>query len=93
MSSLQKAIDILGSQAALAKKLGVKQQHVSSWIKTSLPCSRILQVASAVNFRVTPHELDPRFYPNPDDGVPHEMRGEFLHGHTLNNLISEAVSA
>lgn len=53
----------------------VKQQHISLWLKNGIvPPDQVLGVARAVNFRVTPHQLDPSTYPYPSDGLPLELR-------------------
>ena len=60
---LQKAVDIIGSQTALARLLGVKQQHVYYWLKKNVPANRVLQIERALHGRVTRYELRPDLYP------------------------------
>jgi len=79
MDSLQRVIDIKTSQAALAADLStdgrpVKQQNVSSWLKTRLPSEYVIKVSEAVEYKVTPHELRPDLYPHPQDGLPAHLR-------------------
>lgn len=62
---LQKAIDAVGTQAALAKALGVKPQHVWNWLNRDrrVPAEQVLPIESATDGRVTRHELRPDLYP------------------------------
>lgn len=73
--ALQRAIDMAGGQSALAAKLDppAKPQAVQQWKTT--PPERVLDVARAVDFQVTPHELRRDLYPYPDDGLPPPKRG------------------
>jgi DNA-binding transcriptional regulator YdaS (Cro superfamily) len=72
--ALQKAIRRLGSQSALAASLDppLRPQAVQQWDK--VPPERVIGVARATQFVVTPHELRPDLYPNPTDGLPAEHR-------------------
>lgn len=75
-TGLRKAVALAGSQAELARRIGgkVKQQHVHLWLRIGVPATAILSVARAVDFEVTPHEINPDVYPNPDDGLPAARR-------------------
>jgi DNA-binding transcriptional regulator YdaS (Cro superfamily) len=80
--ALQEAIRICGGQGALARRLTppAKAQAVQQW--RQVPSDRVLAVARAVEFRITPHQLRPDLYPHPEDGLPNELRvlgllGEF----------------
>lgn len=64
--ALKRAVEIAGSQAELARRLGgtVKQQHVSYWLKREyIPAGQVLAIEAAVARQVTRHELAPRLYP------------------------------
>jgi DNA-binding transcriptional regulator YdaS (Cro superfamily) len=61
--ALEDAINIVGGQTALAKKLGVKQQTVFVWLKNGLPVRRVLQVEQATDRKVSRYQLKPSFYP------------------------------
>lgn len=75
MEALNTAIKIAGSQQALAAKLGGNQTRVSEWKRRGkVADGAVLDVAKAVDFAVTPHQLRPDLYPHPDDGLPQEMR-------------------
>jgi len=76
MDALRKLIEHknLGSQAAVAKVVGVRQQVVGYWLKNGVPAEHVLPICGAVTFEVTPHQLRPDLYPHPDDGLPLEMR-------------------
>jgi DNA-binding transcriptional regulator YdaS (Cro superfamily) len=57
---IQKAINIVGSQAALAEKCHVRQQSISKWLrKGEVPPERVEDVVKAVNGQITPKELCP----------------------------------
>lgn len=59
---LQKAIDAVGSQAALAAKIGKTQQAVSHWLKKDgrVPAELVLAVETASG--VSRHELRPDIF-------------------------------
>lgn len=63
MTALQKAVDVVGSQAALARAIGKKQQHVQYWLKTKVPGEYVIQIEKATEGQVTRHELRPDLYP------------------------------
>lgn len=73
-TALQQAIQVCGGQSALAKLLDppVKAQAVQQWKR--VPPERVIDVARATGFKVTPHELRPDLYPYPQDGLPLELR-------------------
>jgi DNA-binding transcriptional regulator YdaS (Cro superfamily) len=62
---LERAIDEMGSQAALAKALGVKPQHVWNWLNRDdkVPAEQVLPIETATAGKVTRHELRPDLYP------------------------------
>jgi DNA-binding transcriptional regulator YdaS (Cro superfamily) len=75
---LEKAIALCDGQTGLARAVGLAQGHVWHWLNKQgglTPPSRVLGVARATDWRVTPHELRPDIYPHPDDGLPPERRG------------------
>ncbi len=57
-----------GGQKALAKSMGLSQPAVSKWITgKSMPGAKaVLQMVRATQGRVTPYELRPDLYPDPD---------------------------
>jgi DNA-binding transcriptional regulator YdaS (Cro superfamily) len=65
VEALRRAIKIAGSQTALAKLCGVKQQHVHNWLHRNKRVSAryVLQVEAATRGLVTRHELRPDLYP------------------------------
>lgn len=71
MSAINKAIEIVGGRRALADRLDVKYQAVQQWEK-SVPPERVIPIAEATNWTITPHQLRPDLYPNPTDGLPQE---------------------
>lgn len=76
--SLERAIRMAGGQAELERRLKaaghkISQQSISLWIRSGrLPAGWALPIAQAIDFSVTPHELDRRGYPNAWDGLPIE---------------------
>ena len=58
-SPLQRAIQKIGSQAALARALGIKIQAVHQWIE--VPPLRVLDVERVTG--IPRHELRPDIYP------------------------------
>lgn len=69
--ALALAINRMGSQAALARLVGVSQQAVSNWVNdgAELPAEHVLKVEAAT--RVLRHDLRPDIYPRGlQDGVP-----------------------
>jgi len=73
--ALKRAIAAAGSQAELERRLKaageqIRQQSISLWLKSGIPAGWVLPVARAVEFQVTPHELDAKAYPNRWDGLP-----------------------
>lgn len=72
--SIDTAIHIAGSQSELARRLGISLQRLSNWRSRGIPVDQVLRVAQAVEFKVTPHQLNPELYPNPTDGVPPDQQ-------------------
>ena len=57
---IQKAVAILGSQTALAKKLGVVPQAVQQWVASGKPSiKRCLAIEQATGGQVTRFDLRP----------------------------------
>lgn len=57
---IEKMIEIVGSQAELARACGVRHQAVQKWIKKGrVPAERVLAVEKATQGRVTRYELRP----------------------------------
>lgn len=74
LEPIKRAIKAAGTGVALAKMLGVTPQAVSQWAKgAAIAPERIIDIARATNWTVTPHELNPALYPNPKDGLPREQ--------------------
>lgn len=67
MTALERAIQQVGGQSALARAIGVKQGHVWQWLnKTRVPAEYVLRIESATEGRVSRHELRPDIYPIDD---------------------------
>lgn len=75
MDTLQHAIDLRGGLSRFADALGTTMQRVGNWrSRGRVPADVVLRVAAATDWQVTPHDLRPDIYPNPDDGLPPELR-------------------
>jgi len=83
--TLKKAVDLAGGQVHLARGIqarmpGTKigQVHVWGWLNSVKmevpPAEAVISICQSVDWKVTPHELRPDVYPNPDDGLPIEQR-------------------
>lgn len=70
MFGLQRAIAHFHTQTALARALGLRPMTVAQWMVRGVPAERVLSIAEATDFAVTPHEIRPDLYPNPSDGLP-----------------------
>lgn len=63
-SAIQRAVDIAGSQSALARAIGVTPQAVQKMVATgAVPAKQAIPIEQAVDGRVTRHELRPDLYP------------------------------
>lgn len=60
---LERAISVLGSQAAMGKLCGVTQPAVSLWVRgrKALPAQHVLKVEAATG--ISRHDLRPDLYP------------------------------
>ncbi|MCG3462641.1 helix-turn-helix domain-containing protein [Xenorhabdus bovienii] len=70
MTALTKAIRFAGSATNLARGLGVSNMTVSQWknrFSGVVPAERVIPIYKLTG--VTPHELRPDIYPNPNDGL------------------------
>lgn len=62
---LQRAIEILGGQSALARACGKKQAHVWYWLNRSgrVPAEQAITIEQATGGEVSRHDLRPDIYP------------------------------
>lgn len=71
MHALRKAIEIAGSQAALARKIGKRPGHVWAWLnrdqKVPAEICRLIEEATAG--QVTRHELRPDVFDPPAEAA------------------------
>ncbi len=60
---IQKAIDLLGSQTALADAVGVNQSSVWNWLNRdkSISLERAIQIEEATRGKVLASDLCPKF--------------------------------
>lgn len=59
MSAIQKAIDAVGTQAELARRLNVTDMAISQWKKRGVPPERCIPIEDATDRAVTRYELRP----------------------------------
>jgi DNA-binding transcriptional regulator YdaS (Cro superfamily) len=66
--ALNRAIEVLGGQSALARACGVKQGHVWHWLNKSrkVPGDYVLTIEAATNGAVTRYELRPDIFGKPN---------------------------
>jgi DNA-binding transcriptional regulator YdaS (Cro superfamily) len=83
---LTKAIELVGLRQ-LASHLNISYQAVQKFEKTEVSAERVLGIAQATNYQVTPHQLRPDIYPHPLDGLPEDLRLTAARSH------DESVSA
>lgn len=64
-TALERAVLAIGSQAALAKAIGVKPQHIWNWLNrdSRVPAEQVLSIERATAGSVTRGELRPDLYP------------------------------
>ena len=72
MNGLDCVINHFGGPAKLAGHIGVVPMTISHWRRRGVPANRVLELAEATNWEVTPHEIAPDLYPHPEDGLPLE---------------------
>jgi len=62
---LERAVLAVGSQAALAKAIGVKPQHIWNWLNRDrrVPAEQVLPIERATSGSVTRSDLRPDLYP------------------------------
>lgn len=57
MDGLQKAIQVVGTQAELCRRLGVSAQVVSNWRRRGVPVERCVDIENATKGRVMRWDL------------------------------------
>lgn len=66
MNALQKAVDIAGSQAALARLVGKKQGHIWWWLNEKSPLPPEIAIKIELATGVPRHELRSDIWEKPD---------------------------
>lgn len=81
MQALERAIEIVGGQAALAERIGKKQGHVAMWLKRGkVPAEVCADIEAATNGIVTCHDLRPDVFRTPPSA--HEASAAAAEGAT-----------
>jgi DNA-binding transcriptional regulator YdaS (Cro superfamily) len=66
MDAISQAIEICGTQAALAEAIGVTPQAVNQWVtKGQVPIERVVAVEQATGGKVTRQQLRPDIFGDP----------------------------
>lgn len=62
--TLQLAVDLFGSQASLARQLGVKRSTVNSWIhgRNKIPPEAAIKIEKLTNCKIKRNELRPDLF-------------------------------
>lgn len=69
MTAIERAIEILGSKAELARACGQPRQAATRWVKDGrVPAKHCKAIEAATRGRVTCHELLPDVFPAPAKG-------------------------
>lgn len=74
---MRKLIEAVGGQAALARMAGVTQPAVHKWVagKSQPGACHVIAISRATAGAVTPHQLRPDLYPDPDWLPPDVLAG------------------
>jgi DNA-binding transcriptional regulator YdaS (Cro superfamily) len=74
-AGVQKAVNLVGGQTALAKLVGVKQAHVWKWLRMEkIPAERAIEIERATGGRVTRQELRPDIFDAPQHQAKRKAR-------------------
>ncbi len=65
MNALEKAIEMFGSQKALAEELGVVPMAVTNWKTRGVPIEQCPAIERVTKGAVTKHDLRPDFFDPP----------------------------
>lgn len=81
--ALNRAIDIAGNPRQLAERISeqpnvetFKPAYIWNWLNRDgrVGAGFVIALCAAVDYQVTPHQVRPDLYPNPDDALPAELR-------------------
>jgi len=67
---IEAAITFAGGPSAVARRFKINPWAVSKWRQSEVPPKRVLALCRFGGWQVTPHQIAPDLYPNPDDGLP-----------------------
>lgn len=62
------------SLGQLVSRLQLSTQQVSNWKVRGIPVAFVIPVSKGLDWKVSPHSLNPFIYPHPDDGLPDHLR-------------------
>jgi hypothetical protein len=72
-TTIPELIDEIGL-GVIAVSMNTTPQRVSNWRSRGVPTDEVLAFCAAVKWRMTPHQVCPKIYPNSDDGLPIEIK-------------------
>lgn len=59
------------SKSEIARRLNTSPQNVGSWLrKGAFPAHFVIPLCAALDWKITPHQVDPVLYPNETDALP-----------------------
>ncbi|MFG6076964.1 hypothetical protein [Erwinia sp. OPT-41] len=59
------------NRSEIARRIKTSPQNVSSWLKKGkFPPYYVIPLCAALDWGITPHQVDPQLYPNATDGLP-----------------------
>ena len=58
------------NKSEIARQFGVTPQAVQQWFINGIPATKVVDFCRCIDWVVTPHEIAPKQYPNPSDGLP-----------------------
>lgn len=73
-SIVAQAIELAGGASRIAEQLNLRTPWAVNKWKRSFPPERARWLAEATGWKVTPHQLAPQLYPNPDDALPRKTK-------------------
>lgn len=72
---LYQAVEICGGISLLANRMNEKSNTISMWLQRgNIPAEKVIAVAKATEYQITPNKLRSDLYPYEFDGLPENKR-------------------
>jgi len=71
--TIDQAIEEIGL-SIVAARMQTSAQRVNNWKARGVPVQEAVSFCQAVEWKVIPHDLHPKNYPHPEDGLPIHLR-------------------